>query len=46
MKKVVDGDIVKERPRADKDDWIIVDGLHEPIISEYIQTSTTVFSRE
>lgn len=34
VKKVVDGEIVKERPRADKDDWIIVDGLHEPIISE------------
>lgn len=34
VKKVVDGEIVKERPRADKDDWVIVDGLHPAIIDE------------
>ena len=34
VKKVVDGEIVKERPRADEKDWILVDGLHEPIIDK------------
>lgn len=36
VKKVVDGEITKERPRADKEDWILVDGLHPPIIDEKI----------
>ncbi len=31
-KKIVDGEIVVERPRTNKEDWIIVNGLHEPII--------------
>lgn len=35
-KKVIDGELVKERPRADRKDWILVDGLHEPIIDEEI----------
>ncbi|WP_304944000.1 recombinase family protein [Vallitalea guaymasensis] len=32
VKKIVDGKIVKSRPRTKKDDWILVNGLHEPII--------------
>lgn len=32
-KKVVDGEIVVERPRADKEDWVVVKGLHPPIIT-------------
>lgn len=35
-KKVIDGELVKERPRADRKDWILVDGLHDPIIDEEI----------
>ncbi|MCT8978696.1 recombinase family protein [Clostridium sp. CX1] len=31
-KKMVDGQMVKERPRANSADWILVDGLHEAII--------------
>ncbi|WP_024833799.1 recombinase family protein [Ruminiclostridium josui] len=34
VKKVVDGKIVKERPRAKIEDWILSDGLHDPIIQE------------
>lgn len=30
--KMVDGKMVKERPRAKKEDWIIADGLHEPLV--------------
>lgn len=33
-KKVVEGEIITERPRADKENWILVDGLHDPIIDE------------
>ncbi|WP_353096406.1 recombinase family protein [Tissierella praeacuta] len=36
VKKMIDGKMVKERPRADEKDWILVDGLHDPIIDEYI----------
>ncbi|MBU5311861.1 recombinase family protein [Tissierella carlieri] len=36
VKKMIDGQVVKERPRANEKDWIIVDGLHEPIIDEDI----------
>lgn len=32
IKKVVDGEIMKERPRANPKDIILVDGLHEPLI--------------
>jgi hypothetical protein len=32
IKKMVDGQMKKERPRAKQEDWILVDGLHEPII--------------
>lgn len=33
-KKVVDGEIITERPRANEEDWIIADGLHESIIDD------------
>ena len=35
-KRIVDGKMVKERPRADLDDTILVDGMHEAIIDEAI----------
>ena len=34
IKKIVDGDIKIERPRADAEDWIVVDGLHPPLVDE------------
>jgi site-specific DNA recombinase len=34
VKKMVHGKIVKKRPRAKKEDWILVNGLHEAIIDE------------
>lgn len=34
VKKMIDGQIVKERPRAKKEDWILVQGLHEAIIDD------------
>lgn len=34
VKKIVNGQMIKERPRADEEDWILVDGLHKPIIDE------------
>lgn len=36
VKKMIDGQVVKERPRANEKDWIIVDGLHNPIIEKDI----------
>jgi len=33
VKRVVDGEVKIERPRADEKNWIVVDGLHEPIIN-------------
>lgn len=36
VKKMVDGKMIKERPRSDEKDWILVDGLHPPIVSEDI----------
>jgi DNA invertase Pin-like site-specific DNA recombinase len=33
-KKMVDGQMSRTRPRAKEKDWIIVDGLHQPIIDE------------
>lgn len=32
IKKMQDGQMIKERPRAKTEDWIVVDGLHEAII--------------
>lgn len=34
VKKIIDGQMKKERPRAKKNDWILCDGLHEAIIDE------------
>lgn len=34
VKKMVDGQMIKERPRAKEEDWIMVDGLHEAIIDK------------
>src|SRR5690606_7285878 len=34
VKKMQDGILKIERPRADVDDWVLIDGLHEAIISE------------
>lgn len=31
-KRMVDGQMVKERPRAKENEWIIADGLHAPLI--------------
>lgn len=31
-KKMVDGQLVKERPRAKEEDWIMAEGLHDPLI--------------
>lgn len=33
VKKMVDGQVVKERPRASAEDCIVADGLHEGIVS-------------
>lgn len=35
-KKIIDGKIFNQRPRAKKEDIIIIDGLHKPIIDELI----------
>lgn len=35
-KKVINGQIVKERPRAKKEDWILVEGFHDSIITDEI----------
>jgi len=35
-KKIVNGEIIKERPRANKEEWMLIDGLHAPIIDEQI----------
>jgi len=34
VKKIIDGKIKKARPRTKPEDWILVEGLHEPIIDE------------
>lgn len=33
-KKMIDGQIIKERPRAKPEDWILADGLHEALIDQ------------
>lgn len=33
-KKMIDGQLIKERPRAKEEDWTLVEGLHEAIIDE------------
>jgi DNA invertase Pin-like site-specific DNA recombinase len=32
VKKIVDGVMAKSRPRAKKENWIVTQGLHEPIV--------------
>lgn len=32
IKKMQDGQVITERPRANKEDWILAEGLHEPLI--------------
>lgn len=34
IKKLLNGEIKRERPRAPEDKWIIVEGRHEPLIDE------------
>lgn len=34
IKKYENGDIITSRPKSEPDSWMIVDGKHEPIISE------------
>lgn len=36
IKKYEDGELISSRPKSPKEDWILVDGKHEPIISEEI----------
>ena len=36
QKRVVNGEITRERPRANKEDWILVQGLHQAIIDETV----------
>lgn len=45
-KKVVDGEIVVGRPRANEDDWILVDGLHPAIVDEEIFNLTQKYLSE
>lgn len=40
IKKMQDGVITIERPRADEDDWLLYDGLHEAIIDEDLFNKT------
>ncbi len=34
VKSVLDGEVITKRPRASKEDWIYVNGLHKPLISQ------------
>ena len=34
VKRYEGGELIASRPKANKEDWILVDGKHEPIISE------------
>lgn len=40
VKRMQDGIIKIERPRADLDDWILIDGMHEAIILEELFNKT------
>lgn len=40
VKKYENGDIRTSRPKAQKEDWLLVDGKHEPIISENEYTAS------
>ena len=46
VKKYENGEIVSSRPKASKDEWIYVDGKHEPIITEEVfQASLARFGK-
>ena len=34
VKKMINGKLIMSRPRAKEEDWILVDGLHKPIIDK------------
>lgn len=34
VKKYEDGEIIKSRPKSDPESWMLIDGKHDPIISE------------
>lgn len=42
-KKMSEGQMTKERPRAKEEDWMLVDGLHEAIIDENTWSLTQEF---
>lgn len=39
VKKMVDGGVTRERPRADQSTWVLTNGLHQAIIDEEIFNS-------
>lgn len=40
VKKYEDGELIASRPKSKKEDWILVDGKHEPLISEELFNSS------
>lgn len=42
IKKYEDGELVSSRPKSKKEDWILVDGKHEGIISEEVYNASLV----
>lgn len=36
VKTIEDGNLIKTRPKSQEDEWLVVDGLHEGIVSEEI----------
>lgn len=40
IKKYEDGELVSSRPKSKKEDWILVDGKHEAIISEEVYNAS------
>jgi hypothetical protein len=34
VKKIINGEVTKERPRASEEDWLVTNGLHEAIVDE------------
>lgn len=46
QKKVINGKVVTERPRADEDTWILTNGIHEAIVDEdTYQTAQELLSK-
>lgn len=46
VKKMQDGMITMERPRANVEDWILIDGLHEAIITEELFNKTQEYLQD